>query len=158
MDKKGFTLVELLTVITIIGVLAAVAVTGYIGTLRSATRSEAYSNLQNLRLLQEQFFAENGTYAGAPATIGTVAVQGLFPRFQPGAGGNYNYSIANVSVAGAGVALTVPVAVPYAGANTPLPNAPNPSPPCFIATATGLANTRVVGDVFAIDCMNNRNF
>jgi hypothetical protein len=30
--------------------------------------------------------------------------------------------------------------------------------PCFIATATGNAGTRVAGEVYAIDCMNRRNF
>ncbi len=29
---------------------------------------------------------------------------------------------------------------------------------CFTAVATGVAGTRVAGDVFAIDCNNNRNF
>lgn len=31
-------------------------------------------------------------------------------------------------------------------------------PLCFVAAATGVAGTRVAGDVFAIDCNNNRNF
>ncbi len=61
MDKKGFTLIELLIVIAIIGVLAAVAIPAYIGQQKRAERSEASSNLESLRLLEEQFFAENGS-------------------------------------------------------------------------------------------------
>ncbi|MBS1112125.1 MAG: hypothetical protein H6Q95_417, partial [Nitrospirae bacterium] len=30
--------------------------------------------------------------------------------------------------------------------------------PCFVATATGIANSRVDGDVFAVDCNNNKNY
>ncbi|GAB4419577.1 MAG: hypothetical protein OHK0032_15490 [Thermodesulfovibrionales bacterium] len=30
--------------------------------------------------------------------------------------------------------------------------------PCFTAIATGNTGTRVAGDVFAIDCNNNKNF
>src|SRR3972149_4436978 len=69
-DNRGFTLIELLIVITIIGILSAVAVTGYIGVTKKAARSEAYSNLESLRLLEEQFFAENAAYA--PTWGGTI--------------------------------------------------------------------------------------
>ncbi|MBE0428206.1 MAG: hypothetical protein IBX72_16420 [Nitrospirae bacterium] len=49
------------------------------------------------------------------------------------------------------MALPGVVAGPYNGATVA-------QTPCFIATATGVAGTRVAGDVFAIDCNNNRNF
>ena len=62
MNKRGFTLIELLIVISIIGILAAISVTGYIGVIKKAARSEAYSNLQSIRLLEEQFFARTPSY------------------------------------------------------------------------------------------------
>ncbi len=67
MNNRGFTLIELLIVISIIGILSIVAVTSYIGVTLKAARSEAYSNLGNLRLLEEQFYAETATYAGPAA-------------------------------------------------------------------------------------------
>jgi len=137
MDKRGFTLIELLITVAIIGILAAVAVTAYVGTTKKAARSEAYSNLESLRLLEEQFFAENACYyrtggACTNATISDVAsIQVFLPGFQPSTSRMFDYDI---------VTSGAPVAS------------------CFIATATGITNTRVDGDVFTIDCNNNRNF
>ena len=62
MNKRGFTLIELLIVIAIIGILATTSITAYIGVTKKAARSEAYSNLGSIRLLEEQFFAENACY------------------------------------------------------------------------------------------------
>jgi len=141
MDKKGFTIIELLIVIAIIGILAMIALPAYIGQQKNAARTEAYANLQNLRLLEEQFFAENGQYALLVALTG----------WKPGTGLSFTYAITNV----VGVGLPNPIPVPYNGATTALVPA---TTPCFIATATGVAGTRVAGNVFAIDCNNNRNF
>ena len=160
MNKHGFTLIELLVVIAIIGILAAVAATSYIGVQRSATRSEAYTNLDTLRLLEEDFFADNNCYqplvlGACPVAVatytGTAAIQGVLTRFQPGVGTNYTYQI----IVQNGVGLPNPVPVPYAGTTAALAPA---TTPCFRAIATGNAGTRVAGDVFAIDCNNNRNF
>lgn len=160
MDKRGFTLIELLVVMAIIGILAAIAVSSYIGTQRAATRSEAYTNLDTLRLLEEDFFADNNCYrplvAGAcppgPTTYAnTAAIQAFLTRFQPGAGTNYTYQI----IVQNGFGLPNPVPVPYNNATAALVPA---TVPCFRAIATGNAGTRVAGDVFAIDCNNNRNF
>lgn len=158
--NRGFTLIELLVAVSIIGILSAIAITSYIGVTLKATRTEAYSNLESLRLLEEQFFAENACYeplaggvcpGGNNNYAGTAAIQGFLPRFQPGAGLSYTYTV------------TLNMRLTNAGGNT----AANPpataasAVPCFVATATGIAGTRVGGppaDVFAIDCNNNRNF
>ena len=141
--NRGFTLIELLIVIAIIGILAAIAIPAYIGQQKRAARTEAYSNLQNLRLLEEQYFAENGAYTASAANV--AAIQVLLPGFRPGTGLSFDYAITQ------NVALTPPVAVPYGGATVA-------QTPCFIATAAGVASTRVDVDVFAVDCNNNRNF
>jgi prepilin-type N-terminal cleavage/methylation domain-containing protein len=147
MNKMGLTLIELIIVVAIIGILSAVGIPAYIGQQKSAARTEAYTNLQSLRLLEEQFFAENGCYymTGAPTAVctnatrtGTAQIQSnasgnaFLRRFQPGAGTLFTYSITT------------------SGATAPASG--------FIATATGNAGTRVAGDVFTIDSNNNRNF
>lgn len=163
MKNKGFTLIELLVAMTILGILSAVAITGYIGVTKKATRSEAYSNLESLRLLEEQLFAENACYEPlvggvCPATTiyaNTAAVQGLLPRFRPGTSLSYTYSITTgQQLTGAG-GNTV--------ANPPATAAVAAGTPCFVAFAQGLPGTRVCTnaancDSFAIDCNNIRNF
>ncbi len=113
MDKRGVTLIELIIVVAIIGILAMIAVPAYIGQQKSAARTEAYSNLQNLRLLEEQYFAENGCYymAGGPpavctnATISGVAnIQAFLPGFKPGSSLSFSYKITTNST-GAGEEL-----------------------------------------------------
>ncbi len=70
MNKKGFTLIELLITIAIIGILTAIGIPAYIGQQKNAARTEAYTNLQNLALLEQQFFADRGRYSPCdPATV-----------------------------------------------------------------------------------------
>lgn len=62
MNKKGFTLVELLVTVAIIGILAAIAIPMYIGYQKGAARQEATTNLNGLSLCLEEYFAENNRY------------------------------------------------------------------------------------------------
>lgn len=148
MNKNGLTLIELLITVAIIGILAVIAIPAYIGQQRSAQRTEAYTNLQNLRLVEEQAFADSAAYV---AGANTNALRAALPRFQPGPTLSYDYAVTNAN----GVGLPANVPVPYAGVTANLVPA---TTRCFIATARGRAGTRVAGDVFAIDCNNNRNF
>lgn len=142
MNSKGFTLVELIIVIAIIGILTMIAVPSYIGQQRNATRSEAFQNLEALRLLEEQFFSENAIYTASAAN--TAAVQGVLPGFQPGPNPSFTYQLVQ------NFAIDTPVANP--------PTWGTAQNPCFTVVATGIAGSRVGGEIFAIDCNNNKNF
>jgi len=148
MNKKGFTLTELLIVLAIISILAMISVPAYVGQQKRAARTEASANLETLRLLEEQFLAENGGYtitlgtcaADNPGNVATIQTGGgdatnALPGYRPGNDTSYSYCIEqNIDLNGA--------------AQTP----------CFRASAFGNAGTRVTGDIFMIDCNNNRNF
>lgn len=66
--NKGFTLIELMITVAILGVLSAIAIPAYNGYITTAKMSEAHNNLAAIRLAQEEFFLENNRYfAGADA-------------------------------------------------------------------------------------------
>ncbi len=69
---QGFTLVELLVVVAIISIIAAVAVPQYSDYVTRSKLAEASSTLSEHRVRMEQFFQDNRTYAGA-CTAGTDA-------------------------------------------------------------------------------------
>lgn len=61
--NKGITLMELLVVVLIIGVLAAVAIPVYTGYMQRARRADAKTALEQIRATQEMYRAETGRYA-----------------------------------------------------------------------------------------------
>ncbi|MDD2743657.1 MAG: type IV pilin protein [Rhodocyclaceae bacterium] len=63
--KQGFTLVELLIVIVILGVLMAIAMPQYNEYVRKARRSDAKSSLLAAAQAMERFYTENTTYNAA---------------------------------------------------------------------------------------------
>lgn len=59
---SGFTLIELMIVVAIIGILATIAVPNYTEYIKRSRITEATSTLSDLRVNLEQYFQDNRTY------------------------------------------------------------------------------------------------
>jgi len=90
---KGFTLIELMIVVAVIGIIGAIAIPSYMEHVKTSKRSDCAAALSGLAGAMERFFTQNSTYIGA--SIG-VAAADIYPAQCPIFGGGdayYNLSI-----------------------------------------------------------------
>jgi len=72
-STSGFTMIELMIVVIIVGILAAAAVPLYTGYVRKAIRTEAEASLGAIRTAERIYKLEYGTYVNATAaTVSSV--------------------------------------------------------------------------------------
>ncbi len=93
MKKDGFSLLEVMVVVVIVGIIAAIAIPSYTGYITRTRRADAITALQTLALDEEKFSAENGRYE----SIANLVAAG-YPN--PNADANRNYNIAVILGAG----------------------------------------------------------
>ncbi|MEY3219564.1 MAG: hypothetical protein RIT27_921 [Pseudomonadota bacterium] len=112
----GFTLVELMIVVGIMGILAAIAIPQYDQYLRKSKRAEAKTALSGIAQLQETFYVNNGNrYASKLGSGGlNCHKKGLCKAdggtTAPSSEGNYTIEIS--SVTNTGFALKATAASP----------------------------------------------
>ncbi len=68
-DEKGFTLIELMIVIAIIGILAAIAIPQFSAYRVRSYNSSAQSDLRNLATAQEAYYVDFSSYSNTPADL-----------------------------------------------------------------------------------------
>lgn len=71
-NMKGFTLIEIMITVVIVGILFTVAISSYRDYIYRAQISEGLGAMSSLRVRMEQYYQDNQTYVGA-CTNGTAA-------------------------------------------------------------------------------------
>lgn len=97
-DRRGFTIVELLIVIVVIGILAAIVIVAFNGVQNRANDTAVQSDLKNLAKIVEQQNALNGQYpSNITSALGAKASQNAYgPGFNNGSG-LYNLAYCRVT-------------------------------------------------------------
>ncbi len=89
---RGFTLIELMIVVAVIGILAAIAYPSYQDSVRKGRRGEAKSDLVEIAQQMERCFTVNNSYIGCTVVHNNVNIIAPFNR-SPQTGPRIDYNI-----------------------------------------------------------------
>ena len=152
MKQQGFTLIELMIVVAIIGILAAVAIPQYQNYVINSKLSAAASSVSSIELAMANDYQSNGTFPTSqqlaqegfaitnPANGDTIAVTG-------GATGQITYTFANQIGTGvpANSYITFSATPPAAGGGSSLSWVAAPSASIVNASAVAYINQKLNG-------------
>ena len=130
--SMGFTLIELMIVVTIVGILASVAYPSYVEYVRRGARAEARAAMLNMAQLQERNFSDRGAYV----EVASGAAAAPWSSYN-WSGSNFNNRKFDITVASATSAYTI----------TATPVAPHSDPTCGNLTLTNEGTRGATGNV-----------
>lgn len=91
---KGFSLIELMVTVAVIGILASIAVPVYQNSVKKSRRTDAQAVLASFANAMERHFTNNTTYAGADAgAVPGPPAATVFPSQAPLGGGTASYNL-----------------------------------------------------------------
>jgi type IV pilus assembly protein PilA len=103
--QKGFTLIELMIVVAIIGILAAIAIPNFIKFQARSKQSEAKANLKAIFTAQKAFFQEKDRFSSLTGEVG----------FEPERNNRYAYFLAATGTLEDRAASVITQATTYTG-------------------------------------------
>lgn len=137
--RRGFTLVELMIALAIVGIIAVMALPAYRQALLKSYRSDAKVTLSRLATLQERYYFGNNSYTGDFADIVSGATSG-----QPIGSDEGRYSIAlTLTGSGTGWSMTATAAGQQAD---------DTNCASFTLTSIGAKTSRNSSNVVTTDC------
>ena len=79
--SRGFTLIELMIAVVIVGILAAIALPSYASYMRKSARAEAQSFLTDAASRQQQFLVDRRAYATSISSLNVTPPSDLAAKF-----------------------------------------------------------------------------
>jgi type IV pilus assembly protein PilE len=143
---SGFTLIELVIVIAIVGILTTIALPSYQESVRKSRRRDAQAELLNFANAMERYFTEAGSYcdaggAGGSNTCGVAGTNdtGTASIFSPSTSVSTYYTFTISAMNNSGTSYTLQAA--------PVAGGPQASDSCgtLTITQTGVKSPSTVG-------------
>lgn len=159
--QAGFSLVELMVVVAIIGILASIAIPSVNKYMAKARQSEAKTNLASLYTAEKAFFSEYNSYDSRFEAVGFSPEGGL--RYNVGFGAAGIIAGANVGFNVTGLTAAWFNTVAYCGTNgayqrgcTTLRGATGAVPPALATSYVTAQNTFIAGATAQIQSSSTR--
>ncbi len=94
--RRGFTLVEIMIVVLIIGILLAIAVPNFVRARDTSRTNSCVANLKAVDAAKEQWAMDNKKSTGDAVTMADIAASGQYLKSTPTCPSGGTYTVANV--------------------------------------------------------------